>query len=181
MATAPQAVFAIPSGTGWSGSWKYTGGTSIQVTLDVPGAKLVANGWDALGARAFVLNVTDTVPDGKCAYVEMDRGRHHRALVLRQRHHRAGHRAADLEQRRDGRAVPRLHRPQQQDQLQHHRRALVLHRRLHPHRGQRRAWKYYDGYSGEDWGAWITIGDVDFDYFGWGRLAVRPALDSSPG
>ncbi|WP_344615544.1 hypothetical protein [Dactylosporangium salmoneum] len=29
VAIAPQAALATPPGTGWSGSWKYTGGTSI--------------------------------------------------------------------------------------------------------------------------------------------------------
>jgi hypothetical protein len=61
---------AIPAGKGWSGSWEYTGGTSIAVAVEVPGAKIVANGWDALGVRAFVVTLTDTAAaDGKCAYV----------------------------------------------------------------------------------------------------------------
>ncbi|MEU7873557.1 hypothetical protein [Dactylosporangium sp. NPDC049140] len=164
---APQAAFAIPSGTGWSGSWAYTGGTSIQVTLDVPGAKLVANGWDALGVRAFVLNVTDTVADGKCAYVKW-------TGAATTEHWSCG----------SGTTVQVTGLPSSTNAL-----TAVLCRDSTAHdnktncnvidvpssstdefirtEGNGAHWKYYDGYSGEDWGAWITIGDVNFDYFGW--------------
>jgi len=164
---APQAAFAIPSGAGWSGSWAYTGGTSIQVTLDVPGAKLVANGWDALGVRAFVLNVSDTVADGKCAYVKW-------TGAATTEHWACG----------SGTTVQVTGLPSSTNAL-----TAVLCRDSTAHdnktncnvidvpssstdafirtEGNGAHWKYYDGYSGEDWGAWITIGDVNFDYFGW--------------
>ncbi|WP_426509543.1 hypothetical protein ACPPVO_01940 [Dactylosporangium sp. McL0621] len=164
---APQAAFAIPSGTGWSGSWKYTGGTNIQVTLDVPGAKLVANGWDALGTRAFVLNVTDTVADGKCAYVKW-------TAAATTEHWACG----------SGTTVQVSGLPTSTNAVK-----AVLCRDSTAHNnktncnfidvpssytdefirteGNGAHWKYYDGSEGEDWGGWITIGDVDFDYFGW--------------
>ncbi|MET7425585.1 hypothetical protein [Dactylosporangium sp. NPDC005555] len=167
VAIAPQAAFAIPSGTGWSGSWKYTGGTSIQVTLDVPGAKLVANGWDALGTRAFVLNITDTVGDGKCAYVKW-------TGAATTEHWSCG----------SGTTVQVAGLPTSNNAV-----TAVLCRDSTAHNnktncnvidvpssytddfirteGNAAHWNYYDGYSGEDWGAWITIGDVDFAYFGW--------------
>ncbi|HET6213033.1 MAG TPA: hypothetical protein VFE14_09210 [Micromonosporaceae bacterium] len=66
---APVPAQAMASGLGWSGSWRYTGGTYITVRVDVPGASVVANGWDALGVRAFVVTLTDTANDGMCAYV----------------------------------------------------------------------------------------------------------------
>ncbi len=171
VAITPQAALAIPSGTGWSGSWKYTGGTSVQVTLDVPGAKLTANGWDALGTRAFVLNITDTVADGKCAYVKWT------AAAITE-HWACG----------NGSTTQVTGLPASTNAI-----TAVLCRDSTAHNnktncnvidvpssytdefirteGNGARWKYYgaseqyDG--GEDWGAWITIGDVSFDYFGW--------------
>ncbi|MFG2041216.1 hypothetical protein [Dactylosporangium sp. NPDC048998] len=164
---APQPALAIPSGAGWSGSWKYTGGTSIQVTLDVPGAKLVANGWDALGVRAFVLNVSDTAADGKCAYVKW-------TAAATTEHWACG----------NGTTVQVSGLPTSTNAI-----TAVLCRDSTAHNnktncnvidvpssytddfirteGNGAHWRYYDGYSGEDWGAWITIGNVDLDYFGW--------------
>ncbi|WP_432991966.1 hypothetical protein [Dactylosporangium sp. CA-233914] len=171
VAIAPQAAFAIPPGTGWSGSWKYTGGTSVQVKLDVPGAKLVANGWDALGTRAFVLSITDTVADGKCAYVKW-------TAAATTEHWACG----------NGTTVQVTGLPTSTTAI-----TAVLCRDSTVHNnktncnvidvpssytdefirteGNGARWKYYDASEhydgGEDWGAWITIGDADFDYFGW--------------
>ncbi|MFG2037897.1 hypothetical protein [Dactylosporangium sp. NPDC048998] len=168
---APQPALAIPSGTGWSGSWKYTGGTSIQVTLDVPGAKLVANGWDALGVRAFVLNVSDTMADGKCAYVKW-------TAAATTEHWACG----------NGTTVQVTGLPTSTNAI-----TAVLCRDSTAHNnktncnvidvpssytddfirteGNGARWHYYDASEhydgGEDWGAWITIGKVDLDYFGW--------------
>lgn len=164
---APQPAFALPSGTGWSGSWKYTGGTSIQVTLDVPGAKLVANGWDALGVRAFVLNITDTVADGKCAYVRW-------TAAATTEHWSCG----------NGTTVQVSGLPTATNSV-----TAVLCRDSTAHdnktncnvidvpssytdafirtEGNGAHWKYYAGAAGEDWGGWITVGDVNLDYFGW--------------
>ncbi|MET7402928.1 hypothetical protein ABZS66_56555 [Dactylosporangium sp. NPDC005572] len=167
VAIAPSPAFAIPSGDGWSGSWEYTGGSSVQVKLDVPGAKLVANGWDALGTRAFVLNITDTVADGKCAYVKW-------TAAATTEHWSCG----------NGTTVQVAGLPTSTNAV-----TAVLCRDSLAHddktncnvidvpssaadafirtEGNGAQWAYYDGYAGEDWGAWITIGDVHFDYFGW--------------
>ncbi|MEV6925686.1 hypothetical protein AB0M46_14460 [Dactylosporangium sp. NPDC051485] len=171
VAIAPQAALAIPPGTGWSGSWKYTGGTSVQVKLDVPGAKLVANGWDALGTRAFALNITDTVADGKCAYVKW-------TAAATTEHWACGNGTTEQ--------VTGL--PTSTNAI-----TAVLCRDSTAHNNKTNCnvidvpssytdefirtegngvqWHYYDASEhydgGEDWGAWITIGDVDFDYFGW--------------
>ncbi|MEV8513736.1 hypothetical protein [Dactylosporangium sp. NPDC051484] len=171
VAIAPQPALASPSGTGWSGSWKYTGGTSIQVTLDVPGAKLVANGWDALGARAFVLNVSDTVADGKCAYVKW-------TAAATTEHWACG----------NGTTVQVTGLPTSTNAI-----TAVLCRDSTAHNnktncnvidvpssytdefirteGNGARWHYYDASEhydgGEDWGAWITVGNVGLDYFGW--------------
>ncbi|MER7276927.1 hypothetical protein ABT369_21040 [Dactylosporangium sp. NPDC000244] len=163
----PQPAFAAVSGAGWSGSWEYTGGTSIQVKLDVPGARLVANGWDAVGTRAFVLNVTDTAADGKCAYVKW-------TAAATTEHWSCG----------SGTTVQVSGLPASTGAV-----TAVLCRDSTAHdsktncnvidvpssytdafirtEGNGARWKYYDGYDGEDWGAWITIGGVHLDYFGW--------------
>jgi hypothetical protein len=163
----PAAALAIPSGAGWSGSWEYTGGTSVKVTLGVPGAKLVANGWDALGVRAFVLNITDTVADGKCAYVKW-------TTAATTEHWSCG----------AGTTVQVSGLPTSTNAIT---ATLCRDSTAHDNKtncnvidvpssytdefirteGNGAHWKYYDGSSGEDWGAWITIGDVHFDYFGW--------------
>ena len=163
---APQAALAIPSGAGWAGSWEYTGGTSIQVTLDVPGAKLVANGWDAVGVRAFVLNVTDTAADGRCAYVKWTGAAttEHWACGANTTVQVTGLPSSA------GAVTAVLCR----DSIGHNDKtncsfidvpssatdAFIRTESNGAH------WKYYDGYAGEDWGAWIVIGDVHFDFFG---------------
>jgi len=60
---------ALPSGTGWSGSWNYYATNAFEVAGTLPGVKLTGFASDTSGNRALFGTIEDTADDGKCARV----------------------------------------------------------------------------------------------------------------
>lgn len=165
----PNAAHAsIPSGTGWSGSWEYYGGNSIKVLVDVPGGKIVANGWDALGVRAFVVTVTDTVADGKCAYVKWEQS----TGVTEKWACGNGTSVQFQPGSSDSTITATVCRDTVAHGAQTNCNPLIVPTSKYDEYirtpGNKFEWRYMEpGHEGiEDWGAWLTLGTVNFDYFG---------------
>lgn len=165
---APSAALAIPSGTGWSGSWEYTGGTGITTKVDVPGVKVVANGWDALGTRAFVVTVTDTsAGDGKCAYVKWF------TPELTTEKWACGTSVQFLPPASTSTIVITACRDSAAHNSKTNCNPLDVPSSLADDfirtPGNSFTWRYYvdpSDYEIEDWGAWLVLGNVHLDYFG---------------
>jgi hypothetical protein len=68
-ATAAQA--AVPSGSGWSASWRYYTTDSFEFAATLPGVKAAGHGVDVNGERGAVVTLTDTANDSRCARVVM--------------------------------------------------------------------------------------------------------------
>ena len=61
---------STPSGIGWSAWWSYHTATALKVAIQVPGAAVSAVGSDNAGTRAFQAQIIDDqANDGDCAYV----------------------------------------------------------------------------------------------------------------
>ncbi|MEV4478287.1 hypothetical protein [Micromonospora coxensis] len=62
-------ALALPSGTGWSGSWSYYHPTAYQYAGTVPGVRLTGYATDNAGTSTTVGTIEDTADDGRCARV----------------------------------------------------------------------------------------------------------------
>jgi hypothetical protein len=60
---------ALPSGSGWSGSWNYYTSTSYQYQTTLPGVRLTGYGTDSSGTRTTLGTIEDTANDSRCARV----------------------------------------------------------------------------------------------------------------
>ena len=73
--TATPALAAFPTGTGWSGAWRYIGPSNLNVAETIPGAVLSATGTDDGHSRIFTVTLQDTSStDGKCASISWSDG-----------------------------------------------------------------------------------------------------------
>jgi hypothetical protein len=59
---AGPAAAAVPSGVGWSASWRYYDPIAFEVRLDIPGGRIIGYGSDVGGVRQFGASVVDTNP-----------------------------------------------------------------------------------------------------------------------
>jgi hypothetical protein len=66
---AAPAQAAIPSGSGWSASWRYYSGDSFEFGATLPGVKVAGYGVDTDGERGAMVTLTDTANDNRCARV----------------------------------------------------------------------------------------------------------------
>lgn len=62
---------AIPSGLGWSASWRYYTGTDFEFSATLPGVSATGYGVDPDGNRSAFVTVSDTANDSRCARVVM--------------------------------------------------------------------------------------------------------------
>lgn len=62
---------ALPSGTGWSGSWSYYATNAFEVAGTLPGVELTGFASDTSGTRALFGSIVDTADDGRCARVHI--------------------------------------------------------------------------------------------------------------
>jgi hypothetical protein len=70
LVSAP-AQAAIPSGSGWSTSWRYYSSTTFEFGATLPGVTAAGSGIDNAGDRGALVTVTDTADDYRCARVVM--------------------------------------------------------------------------------------------------------------
>lgn len=68
---AAPAQAAIPSGSGWSTSWRYYSSTSFEFGATLPGVTAAGYGFDLDGERGALVTLTDTANDSRCARVVM--------------------------------------------------------------------------------------------------------------
>ena len=68
---AAPAQAAIPSGAGWSTSWRYYSSTSFEFGATLPGVTAAGFGIDNAGERGALVTLTDTANDNRCARVVM--------------------------------------------------------------------------------------------------------------
>ena len=68
---AAPAQAAIPSGSGWSTSWRYYSSTSFEFGATLPGVTAAGYGFDLGGERGALVTLTDTANDDRCARVVM--------------------------------------------------------------------------------------------------------------
>ncbi|MER7417206.1 hypothetical protein ABT346_10525 [Micromonospora peucetia] len=62
-------AFALPSGSGWSGSWSYYHPTAYQYAGTLPGVRLTGYATDNAGTSSTVGTIEDTANDARCARV----------------------------------------------------------------------------------------------------------------
>lgn len=62
-------ALALPSGTGWSGSWNYYASNAFQIAGTLPGVSLTGFASDSSGTRAVFGSIEDTANDSRCARV----------------------------------------------------------------------------------------------------------------
>jgi hypothetical protein len=65
------AQAAIPSGSGWSTSWRYYSSNSFEFEATLPGVEASGFGTDVNGERGAMVTLTDTANDSRCARVVM--------------------------------------------------------------------------------------------------------------
>ncbi|TDB74595.1 hypothetical protein [Micromonospora sp. KC721] len=82
--TASPAQAALPSGTGWSGSWNYRGVDTIDVAGTLPGVELIGTASDTFGTRALFGTIMDTANDNRCARVHIYSTSHQAYVVDKQ-------------------------------------------------------------------------------------------------
>jgi len=65
------AQAAIPSGSGWSTSWRYYTSDSFEFKATLPGVEVSGYGVDVSGERGAMVTLIDTANDNRCARVAM--------------------------------------------------------------------------------------------------------------
>ncbi|MFC7546017.1 hypothetical protein [Plantactinospora sp. GCM10030261] len=63
------AAQALPSGSGWSGSWDYYHPNAFQYAGTLPGVRLTGYATDYSGSGSTLGTIEDTAADGRCARV----------------------------------------------------------------------------------------------------------------
>jgi hypothetical protein len=64
-------AWALPTGTGWSGSWDYYTTTSFRYAGTLPGVRLTGYTTDSAGTGTTVGTIEDIADDGRCARVQI--------------------------------------------------------------------------------------------------------------
>jgi hypothetical protein len=164
---APASASAIPSGIGWAGSWSYTSATALSVQVAVPGASVSATGSDSGGTRTFTVSLSDTSSsDGKCATVEWESGSSDvqtsacNTTVQFTPPTTSDSVLVTVCRQASGGAKTNCNPLDVPSSLEYPFLSVA---------GNGFNWYYYtqsNPYITEDWAAYLTIGSVDFDYFG---------------